>query len=101
MRSIRSRLLVLLVLLLGVRPILKALRRDPEPPAPPAEPAAEELPEPIAFEEIVPDPETGAIDPEALSRQVGMAQRLVAEKPDAAVHALRQMLASDQAEAAA
>ena len=95
-------LAILLVLLLGVRPILKALRRDlPEPP--PADPADGDAttPEPIAFQEILPDPETGAIDREALSRQVGMAQRLVAERPDAAVQALRQMLATDQAEPAA
>ena len=36
--------------------------------------------------------ETGAIDTELLSRQVGLAQRLVQEKPDSAVAVLRQML---------
>lgn len=96
-------LAVLLVLLLGVRPLVRALKRDPAP-APAAEPEAlpaEAEPEQIAFEAVTPDPETGKVDPEALSRQVGMAQRLVAEKPEAAVHALRQMLGSEQPAGAA
>ena len=36
--------------------------------------------------------DSGAIDTERLSRQVGLAQRLVQEKPDSAVAVLRQML---------
>ena len=38
------------------------------------------------------DPETGEIDPDALSRQVGLAQRIVVEQPDNAINALRQLL---------
>ncbi len=42
--------------------------------------------------------ESGAIDTELLSRQVGLAQRLVQEKPDSAVAVLRQMLKEPVAE---
>ena len=38
------------------------------------------------------DPETGAMLAETLGRQVGIAKRLVAEKPDHALVALRQMI---------
>jgi flagellar M-ring protein FliF len=38
------------------------------------------------------DPDTGVVDAELLSQQVGLAQRIVAEKPENAVVALRQML---------
>jgi len=100
LRNAVALLAVLLVLLLGVRPILKALRREPSGTAAAQSAAEPPQPEPITFEDIVPDPETGTIDRDALTRQVGMAQRLVAEKPDAAVNALRQMLATDPAEAA-
>lgn len=100
LRNAVALLAVLLVLLLGVRPILKALRREPSGTTAAQSAAEPPQPEPITFEDIVPDPETGTIDRDALTRQVGMAQRLVAEKPDAAVHALRQMLATDPAEAA-
>ena len=44
------------------------------------------------------DPETGEIDPAALSRQVGMAQRIVVEQPDNAINALRQLLKEPNAE---
>ncbi|MBB3359443.1 MULTISPECIES: flagellar basal-body MS-ring/collar protein FliF [unclassified Novosphingobium] len=44
--------------------------------------------------------ETGAIDTELLSRQVGLAQRLVQEKPDSAVAVLRQMLKEPSEEGA-
>jgi flagellar M-ring protein FliF len=40
------------------------------------------------------------IDAELLGRQVGLAQRLVAERPDNAVAALRQMLTDPEAEPA-
>lgn len=91
-------LAVLMVLLLGVRPLVRALTRDlaPRPAADPEATPAGAEPERIAFEPVVPDPRTGKVDAQALSRQVGMAQRLVAEKPEAAVHALRQMLGSGQ-----
>ena len=103
-------LAVLLVLLLGVRPLIKALRKEPPKPEPaaaladgtnpPAEGDAaaaaaqaepEALPAPLAAQDMV-DPETGAIDADLLSQQVGLAQRIVAEKPENAVVALRQML---------
>ena len=44
--------------------------------------------------------ESGAIDTELLSRQVGLAQRLVQEKPDSAVAVLRQMLKEPSEEGA-
>lgn len=85
-RSVVALLAVLLVLLLGVRPLLKALRREPVPPA--------EEPVDPADSNPARDPVTGAIDPELLGRQVSLAQRIVEEKPDDALHALRQMLAA-------
>ncbi len=90
-------LAVLLTLLLGVRPLIKALKRDPAPPPPstPPEPAeAEPVPAP---EEPTPVP---AVDHDMLGKQVGLAQRLVREQPDTAVAALRQMLATSEAEPA-
>jgi flagellar M-ring protein FliF len=94
-------LAVLLTLLLGVRPLIKALRRDPAP-APGAPPAD-------AQDEAADDDDRSApgrpaalppVDPEMLGRQVGLAQRLVREKPDTAVAALRQMLADPETEPA-
>lgn len=94
---------VLLVVFLALRPAIKALKGNSAAAAREEQAAAAAAPEPeqLAFEEDVTDPETGEIDPEALGRQVNFAQRLVAEKPDAAVHALRQMLSSPEAGAAA
>ncbi len=97
-------LAVLLTLLLGVRPLIKALKRDPAP-------ATGEPPEPA--ERDADTPGEGArrsgtaqgafagsatVDPETLGLQVGLAQRLVREKPDTAVAALRQMLGDTEAE---
>lgn len=102
---------VLLTLLLGVRPLIKALRREPAPTPTvrsaddpeatesgeePMDPAQGRPPRP-AFTPAL-DPETGAIDPELLGRQVGLAQQLVRQRPDSAVAALRQMLNEPQAE---
>ena len=84
---------VLLTLMLGVRPLIRALKRDPAPAPPPAD-EAEEAAAPRAEAERQPQP----ADPEMLSRQVGLAQRLVREKPDSAVAALRQMLAEPASE---
>lgn len=86
---------VLLFLLLGVRPVIRALKGDPAPPPPPPEQA--EAPEQIsadaeAIEEAITDPRTGDVDPRALAHQLGLAKKLVAERPDEAVYALRQML---------
>jgi flagellar M-ring protein FliF len=97
-------LAVLLTLLLGVRPLIKALKRDPAAakPVPDAadDDAAEDEDSPRP--EMVPaqNPQTGAVDPELLGRQVGLAQQLVREKPDTAVAALRQMLKDPEAEPA-
>jgi flagellar M-ring protein FliF len=112
-------LAVLLTLLLGVRPLIKALRREPGAASAKAarkkdeddededsEDAADDPDTPRPSRTIGPGPttgvikpmlapaqdETGAIDTELLSRQVGLAQRLVQEKPDSAVAVLRQML---------
>jgi flagellar M-ring protein FliF len=88
-------LAVLLVLLLGVRPLIKTLRREPAARLPASEGGAGGVgiiaAAPLAAEEMM-DPETGAVDAELLSQQVGLAQRIVAEKPENAVVALRQML---------
>lgn len=91
---------VLMVLLLGVRPLIRALRRDPAPAEPAGAPDAAAAGAEAAPDAAVP----GALppaDPEMLSRQVGLAQKLVREKPDSAVAALRQMLAEPEAEGAA
>lgn len=110
-RNVVALLAVLLTLLLGVRPLIKALKRDPAPVIvkdneDAAENEAYEMNEddegaesPVRrrrrkiqrIEPIV-DPETGEIDPDALSRQVGVAQRIVAEQPNSALNALRQLL---------
>jgi flagellar M-ring protein FliF len=94
---------VLLVLLLGVRPLIKALRgKEGGGKAEKAganangRDAAEgeagvALPAPLAAEEMM-DPDTGVVDAELLSQQVGLAQRIAQERPEDAVVALRQML---------
>lgn len=119
LRNVVALLAVLLTLLLGVRPLIKALKRDPDAASGKArrkggKGALED------DEEIAADGEddtseqagtsarpaqltnqtTGQIDPELLSAQVGLAQRLVAEKPESAVEALRQMLKEPEAEGA-
>jgi flagellar M-ring protein FliF len=122
---------VLLTLLLGVRPLIKALKRDPAPveaakdrDETEAETEQDEESEGqadrtddgenedagntsrrrrkkiIQIEPII-DPETGEIDPDALSRQVGVAQRIVVEQPDNALNALRQLLKEPGEEPAA
>lgn len=103
---------VLLVLLLGVRPLIKALKREPS-----AAPAAGRrlsddnaegdadgsVTQQQVAEAIQPaqDPRTGVVDAEALARQVNLAQRLVVERPDNALVALKQMLNTQEEEAAA
>lgn len=84
-------LAVLLVLLLGVRPLIKALRRDPA--------AAGDADMDEAHAPVPGARAPASIDPALLSQQVTLAQRMVAEQPDSAVAALRQMLANQQAEA--
>ena len=107
-------LAVLLVLLIGVRPMVKALRGERPAPAKGKGKGAKGKggkagddsgvdvlppmagPRPLSRQAI---PETGVIDmdiditrSDVLSQQVDLAQRLVAEKPDSAVAALRQMI---------
>ncbi len=113
---------VLLTLLLGVRPLIKALKRDPVDPAAAGrkkkgkaatgddeddddvgngEDEGGAGPTGAAAERAaITDARTGQIDPELLSAQVSLAQRLVAEKPDSAVEALRQMLKEPEEEGA-
>jgi len=95
---------VLLVLMLGVRPLIRALKgeaaavadvNEGEESVADDEGSAHALSQPAA------DPVTGAIDAALLSRQVGLAQRMVAEEPESAVQALRQMLNAAQTEQAA
>lgn len=103
---------VLLVLLLGVRPLIKALKREPS-----AAPAGDKrlsddnaegdadgsVTQQEVAEAIQPaqDPRTGVVDAEALARQVNLALRLVVERPDNALVALKQMLNTQEEEAAA
>lgn len=89
-RSLVALIGVVLVLILGVRPLVAALRREPgEARAP--ESGGERL--------APPDLAALASDPALLGRQVGLAQRIVEEKPEDALVALRQML-GQSAEAA-
>jgi len=110
LRNAVALLAVLLVLLLGVRPLVKALKRDKAGEAQADATAAEAgiesgeaaaLPGAVPAAAAVSASAAAAIDPAVLSEQVGLAQRLVAEKQDAAVAALRQMLGEEQNEAAA
>lgn len=97
-------LAVLLVLLLGVRPLIRAFRREPAGPAAGEVPALETSGEDGADEaggEGAPSAagKSSSLDPALLSQQVGLAQRIVAEQPDNALVALRQMLAQPGTEA--
>ncbi|HMT46541.1 MAG TPA: flagellar basal-body MS-ring/collar protein FliF [Novosphingobium sp.] len=95
-RSVVALLAVLLVLLLGVRPLLKTLRKNP-PPAPEASAAEAAAP---GEDGPAGDPTPAATDADLLGRQVSLAQRIVEEKPDDALLALRRMLAQPQEGAA-
>lgn len=121
LRNVVALIAVLLVLLLGVRPLIKALKREPAAAEAKSakkrkkdaasdgedEDAAEEEPEAITADEMAEalqpaqNAETGVVDTEALARQVSLAQRLVVEKPDNALVALKQMLNTPEEEAAA
>lgn len=81
---------VILVLLLGVKPLVRALKRDPVSPTGAPGTGIEQQAANAA--ERLKDPVTGAIDAALLGRQVSMAQSIVAERPDQAVEALREML---------
>jgi len=90
---------VLLVLLLGVRPLIKALKRAPAEAGDDYEEAVdEETGETVSR----PRPALKApVDPAELGQQLGLAQRIAAERPDDAVLALREMLNHTPQEAAA
>lgn len=94
-RSVVALLAVLLVLLMGVHPLIRALKREPGS-APLADDAADGE---VAARPAV-NPATGQVDAALLGRQVGLAQRIVAEKPDEALDALRTMLGQPKPEAA-
>ena len=85
LRNGAALLAVLLMLLLGVRPLIKALRRQggDASGAAAGEPGSHALPGSAA---------SRPIDPARLSQQVGLAQQLIAQQPETAVAALRQML---------
>ena len=116
LRNAVALIAVLLVLLLGVRPLIKALKREPavaatgndEDTAASGQAEADGDPAPaITAAEVAAaiqpaqDPATGVVDAEALARQVSLAQRLVVEKPDSALVALKQMLKTPEEEGAA
>ena len=87
---------LLLVLLLGVRPLIKAVRRQPgerddEDAAVPASPALPTMPG-ATTAGTPPTPLSGAVDNALLGQQISLAQRMIEERPDSAVVALRQML---------
>lgn len=74
---------VILVLLLGIRPLIRALKRDP---APAGQDGGNGAGAGVALSA------TNPVDAALLGRQLGHAQRLVADQRDDAVVALRQML---------
>jgi len=93
---------VLLVLLLGVRPLIKALKRDPA--AIDAE-DEEELADATGEAGEAAIKRRPALKPPVnaaqLGQQLGLAQRIAAERPEDAVLALREMLNHTAQEAAA
>lgn len=86
LRSGAAVLAVLLVLLIGVRPLIAALRRRSEVPSATGAAPGKSAALPAA---------ATASDPALLERQIGLAQRIAAEKPDEAAQALRDMLARE------
>ena len=88
---------LLLVLMLGVRPLIKVLKRSGSK----AEADGGDAREGAAVDNHPASAASRPIDPARLSQQVGRAQQLVADKPDDAVAALRQMLSPADAGGAA
>jgi flagellar M-ring protein FliF len=86
-RSVVALLAVLLVLLMGVRHLVRALKRQPGE----AGGNGDGKPAPA------PTPPSGP-DAALLGRQVNLAQRIVEEKPDDALVALRAMLGQPKPE---
>ena len=87
-RSVVALIAVLLVLLIGVRPLIRALRRGGG--------SADSAAGNAATNPARPVPPVG--DAALLGRQVGLAQRIVEEKPDDALVALRALLGTSAAE---
>jgi flagellar M-ring protein FliF len=88
-RTVAALLGVLLVLLMGVRPLVRALKRDPAAVGENEARTGSAAPAPGA-----------PVDAAVLGRQVGLAQRIVKEKPEDALVALRAMLGQSAPEAA-
>ncbi|MDL2352893.1 MAG: flagellar M-ring protein FliF C-terminal domain-containing protein, partial [Pseudomonadota bacterium] len=84
-RSAVALIAVLLVLLMGVRPLVRALKRGGNASSGDGDPAQ-------------PRKTSSAADPAMLGRQVGLAQRIVEEKPDDALVALRALLGQNASE---
>ena len=91
---------VLLVLLLGVRPLIRAFR--PDRSARSGDEGEGDNGPSLGSLGTLPAlaPTAAAMDPEMLSRQVSLAQRMVEEQPESAVIALRKMLQANGMEPA-
>lgn len=96
LRSGLGLLAILLVVLLVVRPLLRALRREPADSAGEAE--AGPAPRLPGLAPPSPAAESAGDDQALLGRQVELAQRLVEEKPEEAIVALRRMLKPAEAQ---
>ncbi len=94
-RSVVALIAVLLVLLMGVRPLIRTLKRGAADPENPDAPADGEAAAATPGNSAAP-----AVDAALLGRQVGLAQRIVEEKPEDALLALRKMLGQPTAEQA-
>ena len=81
-RAVVALIGVLLVLLFAVRPLLRLLKREPGE-------TAEVVPLALEARHVTGAPIDGAV----IGRQIELAQRMVEEKPEQAVVALRRMLA--------
>lgn len=92
-RSLVALIGVLLVLLLAVKPLIGVLRRRSEGPA-----QASGAPTSIPLGSSAAS--FAGSDPATLGRQVSLAQRIVEEKPEDALVALRQMLGQSSPEGA-
>ena len=92
-RSTVTGLSVLLVMLLVVRPLLRQLKGGPADAASaPTDEALAGLPESAAGSSGQQDENAAHHDQALLGKQVELAQRLVEEKPEEAIVALRRML---------